>query len=611
MNHGVKLLVGSGMTLAALQADSMSRGNSRPNVLVIISDDQGIGDIGYNNPLVNTPVIDRLADESALFTGFIAAPACAPSRAAFLTGRNHFHTGVWGVGPRAFVNRDEVYLPEYLRRAGYRTAHFGKWEGVLPGMRAYLHGYEEAGCLGGGYQHQNPDMDFNGELKTMSGWTVDILTDLTIDFIRRQTAARQPWFAVTAYIAPHAPWVCDPAFSEPLEAKGYSKPLAALYGMIEQMDGAAGRILDTIDRLGQKEKTVVIFVSDNGATHACPLTGGTPMDGPDWAKRNPFHLRGRKTSLWENGIRVPFMIRWPEKIQAGERHQLGAIEDILPTVLDLTGVPASIVPEHLPLHGRSLRPVLANAEAPDEDRGYFRLPIAPPGMPLPQEQDHIGIINDSAELDYGIVHAVLYGPQFKFHHLPGGKTELYDIKTDVAETTDLSAKYPEKTADLAAACRAEWEQLVHSPRRSFTMPYFLIGDPRYEDVQPGWRRTLPPDVVPGDAPLAVTGTVRSPYGFNGAGGFVAPGDSAAYGVNVVAPGEYRIIVSGRDLTRCAPLSLMTGGRTYSSRSLTAEQMDFGIISFSSGSHELLFAVSGEKPDAGQGLIATVRFEKQE
>ena len=212
-------------------------------------------------------------------------------------------------------------------------------------------------------------MDFDGTPRQVSGWTDGILADLTIDFIERQAETKTPWYVITAYISPHGPWICDPKFSDPLEGKGYSRSLATLYGMVEQMDAATGR------------------------------------------------------------IRVPFAIRWPGKIAPGNRSQLGAIEDILPTLLDLADVSDVLVSGHLPFDERSLRSVLTDAGSPDEDRVYFRLPIAGKGMPLPTEQDHIGIIEDPTALDYENIHAVLYGTRFKFHHLPGGGQEVYDIKT--------------------------------------------------------------------------------------------------------------------------------------------------------------------------------------
>ena len=587
---------------AVVAAASFASTDQRPNILVIMTDDQGVGDVGFNgNKWVHTPVLDQFSAESARFSNFIAAPACTPSRASFLTGRNYLHVGVWGVGPRGYINRDEVYLPEYLRRAGYRTAHFGKWgEGWTPDGRSYMRGYEEAGALGSGYQHKDPQIDFNGEIRQIKGWTSDILADQTIGFIERQTAAKQPWYVITAYITPHSPWMCDPKYSDPLEAKGYSKPLATLYGMIEQMDKATGRILETLDRLGQATNTVVIYVSDNGPTPVCELTGGTPIDGEDWAKRNVLNLRGRKSYVWDNGIRVPFCVRWPGHIPPGERKQLGAFEDILPTILDLTGTPDSIVPDHLPLDGGSLKTALFNAGSPEKDRWLFRVAIADEGTP---SQGRSGIIENPAALDYEQVHASLRGPRFKFHHLPGGKCELYDLSLDAGETADISAKYPEMTKQLAAACREEWDRVVQSKRRSFTMPSFLIGDPRYEKLTRGWGQ-MPPDTVGANAPLAVAGSVKVPFG--GATGFTAQGDSATYGLEVVTPGNYQVVLTGQNLDQCAPLTLTVGDRIYPPKNRTARSLDFGTVVLPTGEQKI--CLTAGKPE---GAVKSAAFKEIE
>lgn len=599
---GTLMLLGGAALLPAHAAPTCPR----PNILVIMTDDQGTGDVGYNNPLVSTPALDALAREGARFDRFIAAPACAPSRAAFLTGRNHYHAGVWGVGPRAFINRDEVFIPEYLRRAGYRTAHFGKWEGRTPDMRAYLRGYDEAGSMGEGYQHKDPLMVFNGRVEKRTGWTSDILADLTIDFIKRQQARGQPWFAVTAYIAPHSPWVSAPEFSGPLEKKGYSKPLATLYGMIGQMDRATSRILAALDQLGATENTIVIYVSDNGATPVCPLTGGTPEDGSDWAKRNPQHLRGRKSYLWENGIRVPCAIKWPGHIEPGTRQQLGAMEDILPTLLDIANIPDSIVPNHLQFHGQSLKRILFDKNAPETERYYFRLPIAGEGMPLPAEEDHIGIIDDPSRLDYNNIHAVVYGPQFKYHHLAGGSEALYDMTNDAQERADLASMHPEALRIHAERSRLEWKAIVSGERRTLTMPYFLIGDPKYESVTRATKRRIPANTVPGDAALAVAGTVRSPYGAQGATGFLKAGDFVSFGIEVAKPNTYNIKVTGSNLDT-APFVVLINEKEYKTCKVAGEEIDFGEIDLPSGKSVVKIISTESAQSTNKAVIEEIQF----
>lgn len=570
----------------------------RPNILVIMSDDQGAGDVGFNgNPWARTPVLDKLAFQSAQFSNFIADPACTPSRASFLTGRNYNSTGVWGVGPRGYIRRDETFLPEYLRRAGYHTAHFGKWgEGWTPDQRTYMRGYEEAGALGGGYQHVDPWFDMTGTLVQKKGWTVDLLADMTIDFIRRQSKSNQPWYAITAYISPHSPWECDPKYSDPLEKEGYSKALAAFYGMVLQMDTATGRILDELERLGLSENTVVIFVSDNGATPHCERTGGTPVDGEDWARRNALHLRGQKSQVWENGIHVPFCVRWPGHVPAGVRQQFGSFEDILPTILDLANVPDSIVPEHLPLDGVSLKPVLLNPAAPEKDRFYFRIPVAMEGAP----PSYPGlIIEDPTQLRYDQIHTCVYGPRFKYHSLPQGKEALYDMEKDPGETSDVSAEYPEITREMAQNCRAEWDRLIKSGR-GFWMPSILVGDPRYEGMKRCWAH-LPPDVVPCNTAQKVTGTVRCP--FEGLKGFSKAGDSATFALDVRTAGTYEVAMTGDKLDQCGPLALEIGGTKLVPKKVSEKEINFGTVDLPVGTMDL--DVAAKADGAAPGFIKEI------
>ncbi len=547
----------------------------RPNILVIMSDDQGAGDIGFaGNQWAHTPVLDKLASESAQFTNFISAPACTPSRASYLTGRDFSHTGVWGVGPRGYIRRDETFLPEYLKRAGYQTAHFGKWgEGWTPDQRSYMRGYTEACALGGGYQHKDSWVDENGTLVHKEGWTTDLLADMTIDFIRKQTKANNSWYAITAYISPHSPWECDEKYSQPLEKAGYSKALAAFYGMVLQMDEATGRILKALDDLGQADNTVVIFVSDNGATPVCERTGGTPVGSEDWAKRNALDLRGQKAMVWENGIRVPMCVRWPAVIEPGVRGQFGAIEDMLPTILDLAGVDDSIVPDHLPLHGVSLKPVLFDAELPEKERYYFRLPVADEGAP--QTYPKL-IIEDPKTLKYERMHACLYGAKFKYHSLPGGRHCLYDMDIDPGEKTDVSEKHPEITRKMAGICRDEWDKLIASGR-GFWMPPILIGDPRYAGMKRCWAH-LPPDVVPCNAAQKVGGGVSCP--FEGLRGFDKKGDWASFTLDVRTAGKYEVTMSGENLDKCSELTITVGGKELVSGEVTGKTIKFGTVGLS-------------------------------
>lgn len=431
----------------------------KPNVLVIISDDQGFGDFGFNgNTLVQTPNLDRLAGESAVFRNFVVAAACSPTRAALFTGRDHLLTGVWGVPPRANLQADEARMPAFFKASGYHTLHVGKLDCAKAGKSPPTDfGWDD--WLGGGAYEQRDPMIYTPHGGTRGqGWTADIWTDYTLKYIREHRD--QQWFASVAFIIPHLPWVCDEKYSAPFLAQGCSKDLAACYGSIAHLDECIGRILDALRETGQDRRTIVVFLSDNGPT--IPNTPpGDIVPGEDWQKRNTAKLRGHKALIWENGIRVPLLVRWPGQIAPGERKQFGCVEDILPTLLDLADIKPDAVP-HLPFSGMSLRPSLANAAFTFHRPETFRITIWGDGCP--------DLIADVKQRKFEDHHLTLRGLRFKYHALPEGKSSLYDLDADPGETTDVQAKFPDVTASMARECRRRWDEVISSGRAFIALP---------------------------------------------------------------------------------------------------------------------------------------------
>ena len=427
---------------------------AKPNVLLIVSDDQGFSDFGFTgNPLVKTPVLDRLAAESAVFKNFVVAAACSPTRSALYTGREHLSTGVWGVPPRANLRPDEALMPAFFRADGYRTFYAGKSDTArLPESSPWDRGWDQ-GYFVSGYQHRDPTLPNRETTLEAKGWTVDLVTDLILDFVREPRP--EPWFATAAYITPHLPWVCDEKFSAPFLAQGLSPDLARCYGSIAQMDAAIGRLLAGVRAIGQADNTVVVFLSDNGMSHKAEVD--RELATTDWAKRNVHGLRGHKTTVWENGIRVPLLVRWPGQIAPGERKQFGAVEDILPTILDLAGLRPDAV-KHLPFAGVSLRPALRDAAVVRERAPAFRIAISGAGSPKPQDE------SNPRPRRFEEHHLVLRGERFKFHALPGGKSALFDLAADPVESTDVAARFPEIATGMSAALREQWAALLATGR---------------------------------------------------------------------------------------------------------------------------------------------------
>lgn len=455
--------------LVVPSADAAPDGSApaRPNVLLIIADDQGFGDFGFTgNELVRTPNIDRLAGESAVYRNFTVAAACSPTRAALFTGRDHLLTGIWGVGERAGLRDDETRMPAFFKTAGYHTMHVGKIDCVKVGKKnGQDFGWDD--WLGGsGYEHRDPMMWKPRNSERGHGWTADIWTDYALNYIHEHREG--PWFASVAFIIPHLPWVCDEKYSAPFVAQGCSKNLAACYGSIAHLDECIGRLLDGLKETGQDQRTIVVFLSDNGPTspEAKAMNEEELAKDADWVKRNIANLRGHKARVWENGDRVPLLVRWPGHIQPGDRKQFGGVEDVLPTLLDLTAIKADTTP-HQPFTGVSLLASLEDASANAGHPDLFRMAISGPGSPKSG-------ITDVTLRKFEDHHLTLRGPRFKYHALPGGQSALYDLDADPGETTDVQGRFPDVAQQMAGECLTRWEAIINSGR-SFTPEPEIAG----------------------------------------------------------------------------------------------------------------------------------------
>ncbi|MCC7495466.1 MAG: sulfatase-like hydrolase/transferase [Fimbriimonadaceae bacterium] len=558
----------------------------RPNVLLLITDDQGYSDFGFTgNPVVRTPRIDRLASESAVFRNFVVCPACSPSRAALYTGREHLSTGVWGVPPRANLQRDETLLPAWFQHAGYRTLHLGKADTTrVLELQPWHRGWDDAVVIDGGYVHRDPPLNSRAGVQTVPGWSCDLLTDRALEFV--QGAGPQPWLLTAAYIIPHLPWVCDERCSAPFRQQGLSPQLAACYGSLAQLDAAIGRLLDGLAAAGQAERTIVALVSDNGMTDQDPAS--QPLSPEDWRIRNPAGLRGHKATVWENGIRVPMLVRWPGRVTPGDRPQFGSAEDVLPTLLDLAGIAPDSQP-HQPLAGRSLRPALEQASSVDDHPAVLRLGIAGPGSP----RATAGIIPDPRALRLEDHHLCLRGPRWKLHALPGGQVALYDILADPTESQDQHEAQPAVTAALLADLRQRWDALLASGR-AFAMPTIRL----FAGVETGRRPGQ--NLLPAAMAQQLSGRVRVVG--QTAVGFAAAGDSASYALDCRDPGRYQVMLRGTALDQCAPLTVQVGQAVQQPVSSAATAISCGVVTVPRGPLTLTVRAGGTAPAA----VATLK-----
>ena len=324
----------------------------RPNVVLILSDDQGYGDLGvYGNPAVHTPHLDALARQGVrLDQHYSGAPLCAPARAALLTGRYHQRTGALSVESNRGMDRiapREATVADLFKAAGYATGMVGKWHNGAfdPRHHPQARGFDEfVGFLNGGMYYWDWILDRGGTPWRSDGrYLTDVFTDEAVDFLRRHRS--EPFFLYLAYNAPHAPLEAPPEDVRPFAERGsFSDTVSTLYGMIRRLDAGVGRVMEALDALGLAENTILLFTSDNG-----PLLGG------DYRRYNgPF--RGAKNLVLEGGIRVPAMVRWPAGIPGGRVYRgMAHFTDWLPTLLAACGVDGRPA---LPPDGLNLLPAL-------------------------------------------------------------------------------------------------------------------------------------------------------------------------------------------------------------------------------------------------------------
>ncbi len=332
----------------------------QPNFIVILTDDQGYGDLSCMGAEdFVTPNLDRLAASGARFTSWYASsPVCSPSRASLLTGRYPAKAGVRGILPghrEAWGLRPEVpTLSSELKKLGYQTAHFGKWHlGVREECRPHQHGFDEwmgflSGCidyyshvfywgLGNWDEPVNPVHDLwrnNEEFFEDGRYFTEMITECAVDYIRKAAQKDRPFFVYVAYNAPHYPMHAPQKYTKRFQHLPWDRRMMA--AMLSAVDDGVGDIVDELERQGMLEDTCIFFQSDNGPSRE----SRNWMDG----KEDPYYggtagqLRGHKFSLFEGGIRVPAIISWPQRIPAGQVvHEAGIATDVFPTLIKAAG----------------------------------------------------------------------------------------------------------------------------------------------------------------------------------------------------------------------------------------------------------------------------------
>ena len=433
---------------ACLSVLSSAHAATRPNVIVVITDDQGYGDLGaHGNPMIQTPHLDRIHAESVRLTDFHVDPTCSPTRSALMTGRYSTRTGVWHtIQGRSLMASSEVTLAEVFRGGGYRTAMFGKWHlGDNFPCRPQDQGFDVTFYHGGGGVGQTPDFFGNdyfddvyfrdGVPEKVTGYCTDVWFDNALSFIDGAASQTTPFFVYLSTNAAHGPFLVDGKYSKPYVDQGVEKSMAAFYGMITNLDENLGRLVARLKNLGLADDTILIFLTDNGT--AAGFRSGAKRDRSSGTYPG-FNagMRGSKGSEYDGGHRVPCFVRWPGGGIEGGRDiaDLSAHIDLLPTLADLCHLDR---PAQVQLDGRSLAGRLRGAAAPIPERTLF---VHSQRIEFPKKWRKL---------------AVLEG-RFR---LVGGR-ELYDIGADPAQERDLAAEHPDRVAALRSAYEDWWKTLA-------------------------------------------------------------------------------------------------------------------------------------------------------
>ncbi len=416
----IRLLLVPGLLLFQIFAFA-----GKPNIVLIMADDMGWGQTGYyDHPVLKTPNLDAMAANGLRFDRFYAgASNCSPTRATVLTGRSNDRTGVFNHG---FPLRlQEKTVAQALKDAGYSTGHFGKWHlnGLRgPGVPVLGEDTHSPGAFGfdtwltvTNFFDVDPILSREGKFEEFKGDSSEIVIDEALKFIKQQAESEKPSFSVVWYGTPHSPFRALP--EDAAQFPDLSGDSQHHYGELVAMDRSIGAMRQGLRDLGIEKETLVWFCSDNG---------GLPKITPSTVGG----LRGFKNSLYEGGIRVPAIIEWPGKVKPQITEFPASTMDIFPTLVDVVGLDSEKAMPHV-IDGISLKPNFTEA-------------IGKRDKPIPIRHDGRGALIDN--------HLKVVT-----QNIGKGEYELYDLKADLAEKSDISEKLPAEKERLVAAYK-EWNE---------------------------------------------------------------------------------------------------------------------------------------------------------
>ncbi len=434
---GVTFVLGS-----SSRASVRSLAGTRPNIVLVMTDDQGYGELAcHGNSIIKTPNIDRLYKESVRFTDFQVSPTCSPTRASLMTGRHEFRSGVTHtINERERLSLKATTIAQVLKAAGYATGIFGKWhlgdeDAYQPNRRGFdevfIHG---AGGIGQTYPgscgdapgntYFRPAILHNGTFVKTDGFCTDVFFAQATKWIEGQSKKDMPFFAYIVPNAPHGPYVCPDAYKQPYLDAGLSDQDAAYYGMITNIDENVGRLMKNLTQWGLDRRTLVLFMTDNGHARGNLYNAG---------------MRGSKGGPYQGGTRVPAFFRWTGTLPAGvDIDELAAHIDLFPTFAELAGAK---IPASIKLDGRSLVPLLQDRNSDWPDRYVFV---------------HQGRWDKGLAAQSKYRNCAVRNSRFRFVN----NKELYDIKNDPGEKTNVIAQQPDVVEKMRKAYDQWWDEVL-------------------------------------------------------------------------------------------------------------------------------------------------------
>ena len=433
-----------------------------PNIILIMTDDQGWGQTGYyDHPVLETPNLDAMAENGLRFERFYAAaPVCSPTRASILTGRTNDRTGVVDHGYA--LRKQEKTIAVALQKAGYATGHFGKWHlnGLRgPGVPILKDDSHSPGKFG--FDHWltvtnffdiDPLMSENGSFKDLKGNSSEIIVKKALEFIKEKTSQNLPFFAVIWDGSPHDPFLASEKDRD--NFKDLDNQSQHHYGELVAFDRSLGVLRKTLKDLGLENNTILWYCSDNGGLRniSPPSVGG---------------LRGYKTTIWEGGLRVPAIIEWPKMIKPKVTNYPASTMDIFPTIADILNLPDTDLLK--PIDGITLKPIFKNDLINREKRIPFRY------------KDQGALIDNNFKL---VVTSI-----------DKEKFELYDLEKDFSETIDLSSQNP-LIFNQMKTDYLKWSESIDSSQAGMDYPegkvlnnperHFWMNDDRYKPYLKEW-----------------------------------------------------------------------------------------------------------------------------